>query len=85
VVCIWLVTHKNTWRVFCITYLVIDDVNLCLAEPAPPKPDQWLEIVSPFIGYRPPLNVVDKPMSAALSAGGSMELNEIEEEAEEGG
>ena len=55
-----------------------------LAEPTPPKPDQWLELMSPFIGYRPPLNVVDKPASAVMS-GGSMALNEIEEEAEEGG
>ncbi|XP_076825894.1 androglobin-like isoform X2 [Clavelina lepadiformis] len=52
------------------------------AEPEPPKPDQWLEIVSPYLGHRVvPLNI-ERSSRPRSHISGVHDLNEIEEHEE---
>lgn len=55
-----------------------DHNNQILAEPTPPKPDQWVEITSPYIGYRSPCPMTGH--GAPSVSGGSLVLNEIDED-----
>jgi len=53
----------------------------CLAEPEPPKPDQWLEISSPYLGFRiDPLRKLDATSRPPSYVSPGEPLNEITEQ-----